>query len=125
MKSLVFILLLIVIYYFGGALGLLMQCEQIKALNQVKRFVWYIPFLKLQFIYERLKKGRVLDKIHFLVSYFRMREKSFVFICCMAICLEELCEEEKVKSKTTSEQRRQCILNAKLKMETYYDCVPA
>lgn len=127
MRVFVLVVLLIILCYCGEIFGLLMQCEQIKSLHKMKRFVWLIPFLKYGFALDSLKKGRILDKIRFLVNYLRMKQKNFVFMYCMAVCLEELQKEgmhQKTKRKTKEEQTRQCVLSAKLKMESYCGCVP-
>lgn len=96
---------LMLIFYLGAVLGIMLMCDSMPELRRVKKFARYIPGLEVRFLIHCLFDDTIKDKSRFLISFLRYDEKTMLFAFCMAKCLEEL----SVRKSSRVEKKQLCM----------------
>ena len=103
------VVLLLLCFYLGQVFGLLIHCDNCSDFQEVRRYVYLVPFLKIALAIHAARQLAKDRAWKLLVSYFLGGDKSILILDAMVETLPEL-QKENQRSKIRNIQRRPKVL---------------
>lgn len=118
-------LLLLMCMYLGQVFGLMIHCDNCREFKDAKRYVYFVPILKIILLLFFVKDCIQKKEWKFLFTYFAIGDKSILILCTIVELLPEINRErQRAKLKKTQRSLKNSLFNFVkfLLLETREDC---
>ena len=99
-----FAVLLMVVFYLGQVIGLMIHCELCSDFRELKRYLYAVPFIRIAMFFFCLYDCIKDRNLKLFIAYIFCPDKNIMIICSLVECLPEL---KKLQSQRKRRVRRE------------------